>query len=168
MADVRRFDLEELTNRPGTYYNPTTEVLLDVDDHLAARGAARVARLEHLADVGLALVARLGAGDPRGGAAARLAVLADRQRAAPDLVVEAAAREQRDHRDDGGDPDHHEDHDPEGLLHPSGLSPMWRRLRRRTMAPRRPVLFEDQWALGLVTAIVLLGSLAFVAWLFLG
>jgi hypothetical protein len=36
------------------------------------------------------------------------------------------------------------------------------------MAPRRPVLFEDQWALGLVTAIVLLGSLAFVAWLFLG
>jgi hypothetical protein len=36
------------------------------------------------------------------------------------------------------------------------------------MAPRRPVLFEDQWALALVTAIVLLGSLAFVGWLFLG
>jgi hypothetical protein len=44
---------------------------------------------------------------------------------------------------------------------------MWRRLRRRTMAPRRPVLYEDQWALALVTALVLLGSLAFVAWLFL-
>ena len=32
------------------------------------------------------------------------------------------------------------------------------------MAPRRPVLFEGQYALALVTAIVLVGSLAFVAW----
>ncbi len=35
MADVRRFDLEELANRPGTYYNPTTEVVLVVDDSTA-------------------------------------------------------------------------------------------------------------------------------------
>jgi len=35
------------------------------------------------------------------------------------------------------------------------------------MAPRRPVLFEDQWALALVTALVLVGSIAFVAWIFL-
>jgi hypothetical protein len=35
MANVRRFDLEELTNRPGTYFNPTTEVLLVVDDSAA-------------------------------------------------------------------------------------------------------------------------------------
>jgi hypothetical protein len=35
MADVRRFDLEELSNRPGTYYNPTTEVVLVVDDSTA-------------------------------------------------------------------------------------------------------------------------------------
>ena len=41
---------------------------------------------------------------------------------------------------------------------------MWRRLRRRTMAPRRPVLFEGQYALALVTAIVLLGSVAVVLW----
>ena len=41
---------------------------------------------------------------------------------------------------------------------------MWRRLRRRTMAPRRPVLFEGQYALVLVTAIVLLGSVAVVLW----
>ena len=35
MANVRRFDLEDLTNRPGTYFNPTTEVLIVVDDSAA-------------------------------------------------------------------------------------------------------------------------------------
>lgn len=32
MADPRRFELDELVNRPGTYFNPQTEVLLSVDD----------------------------------------------------------------------------------------------------------------------------------------
>jgi hypothetical protein len=32
MADGRKFELEELVNRPGTYFNPQTEVLLTVDD----------------------------------------------------------------------------------------------------------------------------------------
>jgi hypothetical protein len=32
MADDRRFELEELTIRPGTYFNPQTEVLIVVDD----------------------------------------------------------------------------------------------------------------------------------------
>jgi hypothetical protein len=32
MADPRRFELEDLVNRPGTYFNPQTEVLLIVDD----------------------------------------------------------------------------------------------------------------------------------------
>lgn len=32
MADPRRFELEELVNRPGTYFNPQTEVLVIVDD----------------------------------------------------------------------------------------------------------------------------------------
>jgi hypothetical protein len=32
MAEQRRFELEELTNRPGTYFNPVTEVLIVVDD----------------------------------------------------------------------------------------------------------------------------------------
>ena len=32
MADPRRFELEELDNRPGTYFNPQTEVLVIVDD----------------------------------------------------------------------------------------------------------------------------------------
>ena len=41
---------------------------------------------------------------------------------------------------------------------------MWRRLRRRTMAPRRPVLFEGQYALALVTALVVLGSIALVVY----
>ena len=35
MANVRRFDLDELSNRPGTYYNPTTEVVIVVDDSTA-------------------------------------------------------------------------------------------------------------------------------------
>lgn len=32
MAAPRRFDLEDALNRPGTYYNPTTDVLVVVDD----------------------------------------------------------------------------------------------------------------------------------------
>jgi len=32
MPRLRRFDLEEVVNRPGTYYNPQTEVLVVVDD----------------------------------------------------------------------------------------------------------------------------------------
>jgi hypothetical protein len=42
---------------------------------------------------------------------------------------------------------------------------MWRRLRRKTFAPRRPVVFPDQWGLVLVTALVLGGSLALVVYL---
>ncbi len=32
MADPRRIDLEDLVLRPGTYFNPQTEVLIVVDD----------------------------------------------------------------------------------------------------------------------------------------
>jgi hypothetical protein len=32
MTDPRRFQLDELTLRPGTYFNPQTEVLVVVDD----------------------------------------------------------------------------------------------------------------------------------------
>ena len=32
MADPRRFELDELLVRPGTYFNPQTEVLVVVDD----------------------------------------------------------------------------------------------------------------------------------------
>jgi hypothetical protein len=32
MARLRRFDLEELAARPGTYFNPETEILIVVDD----------------------------------------------------------------------------------------------------------------------------------------
>ncbi len=32
MADGRKYELEELVNRPGTYFNPQTEVLVVVDD----------------------------------------------------------------------------------------------------------------------------------------
>src|SRR5579884_907617 len=32
MPEGRRFELDELLNRPGTYFNPQTEVLVVVDD----------------------------------------------------------------------------------------------------------------------------------------
>lgn len=32
MPDPRRFELEDLVNRPGTYFSPQTEVLIVVDD----------------------------------------------------------------------------------------------------------------------------------------
>lgn len=45
---------------------------------------------------------------------------------------------------------------------------MWRCLRRKTLAPRRPILFEEQYALALVTAIVLIGSIIAVVLLLRG
>jgi hypothetical protein len=36
------------------------------------------------------------------------------------------------------------------------------------MAPRRPLLFPGQYALALVTAIALLGSIALVLWVVFG
>src|SRR5438270_10055008 len=32
MAEGRKYELDELANRPGTYFNPQTEVLVVVDD----------------------------------------------------------------------------------------------------------------------------------------
>lgn len=32
MADLRRFDLDDILHRPGTYVNPQTEVVIVVDD----------------------------------------------------------------------------------------------------------------------------------------
>jgi hypothetical protein len=39
---------------------------------------------------------------------------------------------------------------------------MFRRLSRKTMSPRRPLLFAYQYGLALVTAIVLIGSIVAV------
>jgi hypothetical protein len=39
---------------------------------------------------------------------------------------------------------------------------MWRRLRRRTLAPRRPILFPEQYWLAAVTAVVPIGSIVAV------
>jgi len=39
---------------------------------------------------------------------------------------------------------------------------MWRRLRRKTMAPRRPILFPEQYWLAALTALVLIGSIVAV------
>jgi hypothetical protein len=32
MANPRQFDIEDIVNRPGTYFNPQTEVLVVIDD----------------------------------------------------------------------------------------------------------------------------------------
>ena len=32
MADAKQFELDELVNRPGTYFNPQTDVVIIVDD----------------------------------------------------------------------------------------------------------------------------------------
>jgi hypothetical protein len=43
---------------------------------------------------------------------------------------------------------------------------MWRRVRGKSMAPRRPALFPEQWALALFTAAALLGGIAVVVVVF--
>ena len=39
---------------------------------------------------------------------------------------------------------------------------MWKRLSRRTFAPRRPAVFPEQWPLAVVTILTLLASIALV------
>jgi len=39
---------------------------------------------------------------------------------------------------------------------------MWRRVRRRTFAPRRPAVFPEQWGLVLVTALVIVFGIVVV------
>jgi hypothetical protein len=39
---------------------------------------------------------------------------------------------------------------------------MWRKLRRKTMSPRRPILFPEQYWLAALTAVVLVGSIVIV------
>ncbi len=41
---------------------------------------------------------------------------------------------------------------------------MWQRLRRKSMAPRRPAVFPEQWPLVVFTAAVIIGSIALVVW----
>jgi hypothetical protein len=40
---------------------------------------------------------------------------------------------------------------------------LWRRLRRRTFAPRRPVVFPEQWGLVLVTLLAVAIGFLFAA-----
>jgi hypothetical protein len=43
------------------------------------------------------------------------------------------------------------------------ITTVWKRLRRKTFAPRRPVVFPEQWGIVLVTAVcVALGVAAVV------
>ena len=39
---------------------------------------------------------------------------------------------------------------------------MWRKLRRKTLAPRRPILFPEHYWLAALTAVVLIGSIVAV------
>ena len=37
---------------------------------------------------------------------------------------------------------------------------MWKRFRRRSLAPRRPAVFPEQWPLVVLTAIVVIAGVA--------
>ena len=39
---------------------------------------------------------------------------------------------------------------------------MWKRVRRRTFAPRRPAVFPEQWGLVLVTTLAVVGGVVVV------
>jgi hypothetical protein len=54
MANVRVFELDELLNRPGTYFNPQTEVLMVVDDSAAVE--AEVFDTDEIADADWVLI----------------------------------------------------------------------------------------------------------------
>jgi hypothetical protein len=42
---------------------------------------------------------------------------------------------------------------------------IWRRLRRRTLAPNRPVVWPEQYALVALTLLALAAGIAVVVWL---
>ena len=85
---------------------------LDVDRLLAAPQAPRVARLEHLPDLGLLLG---GAGPRVGGAGQGIGLDA----AGPDLLVGAPGAGEGGHADHGPQADNDEDHDHQRLFHRS-------------------------------------------------
>src|SRR5205823_5528642 len=122
------------------------DLRVDVERRLAAGDAPRRFRLHELADLLVCLgLRRCAAG--LWAASALLLVPVHRQPAAPDPFVQAAARDRRGHRDHDGDQRDPDDHEREGVGHTYSV-PMWRRLRRRTMAPSRPAMYPEQ--LGLV------------------
>jgi hypothetical protein len=41
---------------------------------------------------------------------------------------------------------------------------MWSRLRRRTLAPRRPAVFPHQWPLAVLSVAAIIGGVAFALW----
>jgi hypothetical protein len=43
--------------------------------------------------------------------------------------------------------------------------PGWRRIRRRSLAPNRPVLFPEQYPLAILTLVVAVASIGFVVWM---
>jgi len=45
---------------------------------------------------------------------------------------------------------------------------MWKRVKRRTFAPRRPAVFPEQWGLVLVTVIALAAGIALVVYALVG
>ena len=45
---------------------------------------------------------------------------------------------------------------------------MWRRFRRRSLAPRRPLIFAQQVGIVIVTALVILGGAAVIVWALVG
>ena len=44
--------------------------------------------------------------------------------------------------------------------------PMWRRFRSKSMAPRRPAVFPEQWPMLVVTLLVLAAGVGLAVWAF--
>ncbi len=55
MADDRKFEIDELLVRPGTYFNPQTEVLVVVDDSTSPE--SEIFNMEELAGADWVLIA---------------------------------------------------------------------------------------------------------------
>src|SRR4051794_27069305 len=118
---------------------------VDVQLGLAARHPPVGLRLEHLADLLLHL-----------GAAGRRSRLARHVEAplAAQPGVDAAGAPVRGGGDENGD---HRDHDHDAAEVHRSKSPRmpWKRLRRRSMAPSRPLVYPDQIGLVVFTAIAI-------------
>jgi hypothetical protein len=86
----------------------------------------------------------------------------DREGTLPHLVVEpAAAHERHQGADDPHDRhDHHKYRQP--AVHLAYSVPMWRRLRRRSMAPSRPAVYPDQVGL-LIFSLLAIGAGLYLA-----
>jgi hypothetical protein len=80
----------------------------------------------------------------------------------PILSYKARGGEGQRHGDEPAHDHDDQQHGAERRLHDVQSRRVWRRLRRRTFAPRRPAVLPEQWGLILVTALCIAGGIAAV------